>query len=125
MLRLDPVVQQELLDNSDHASALSTAGHVLGALGAGAAAIGIVLILVGALGVGLSAGVSSLIGTPSTAHISFVAPWVGTAGGIGLALAALGGTLHTVAAGHQDAVHLTLHPRVHAEGGGLMLSGNF
>ena len=124
VLRLDPLLQQALLDDAEHASALSTAGHVLGVMGAAGAGIGLVLILVGALGLAFSSLVSAATGTPG-GHISFVAPWVGTAGGIGLALAVVGGSLHAVAAGHQDAIHLTLHPSVHAEGGGLVLSGRF
>lgn len=124
-LRLSPRRQQALLAHDAAGSEFSTAGNVLGVIGAGAAVIGALIVIVYAGIVGASSATAGIWGGRTSLNVETVAPYVGVAGGLGIVCAFIGIGLHAAASGHESAIHLTVHPEVSAEGGGLTLSGNF
>lgn len=125
VLRLDDATQAALLHHVDTANGFTIAGHVFGILGAASAVVGVVILVLGAVGVALSAGLATIFGTSSSASLDGLAPIVGLTGGIGLGLAAVGGGFHLAASGESRAVRVALVPQASADGGGVMLAGTF
>lgn len=125
VLQLDPSVQQELLHHDDTASAFTTAGHVFGIIGAASAVAGGVIVLLGAIGLGLLRGLEAVTGSPPRGSLDGLALPVGICGGVGLALAAVGGGFHLAASGESRAIRAVLIPQVSAEGASILVGGSF
>ena len=125
VLQLDPALQQELLHHVDTGDALTTAGHVFGVIGAASALVGVVFIVVGAIGLAFVAALGAIFGSGSSGSLDGLAPIVGICGGVGLGLAAVGGGFHLAAGGENHAIRVALHPQASAEGGGIAIRGTF
>ncbi len=125
VLHLDGTAQEALLHHADNANTLTLAGHVFGILGAASALVGVVFLVLGAVGVALSAGVATIFGTTSSASLDGLAPIVGLTGGVGLGLAAVGAGFHLAASGENHAIRVALVPQASTDGAGLVVTGTF